>query len=114
MTHSKLNTNHLHPKSLCTKITMTDHAQVDPLDNSRNIRGGKQRNNKNLDDIDDTIHYIHPSVNKKHQLTKIEDLFPPPRAESREQKSLQPQETRHIYTVENQTCLRKKKLLKLL
>ncbi|KAF8783225.1 U-scoloptoxin(01)-Er1a like protein [Argiope bruennichi] len=58
---------------------------------------GKYRKDKQISDIDDVYHLFH-SDNKKHQPTKIEDLFPPPRAEPREQKSLQQHETQQLYS----------------
>ncbi|GBN08674.1 hypothetical protein AVEN_229163-1 [Araneus ventricosus] len=67
------------------------------LNNDKNIKG-EYRNGKQISDIEDDVYHLLHSDNKKRQPTKIEDLFPPPRAEPREHKYLQQQETQQIYS----------------
>ncbi|GFT90311.1 uncharacterized protein NPIL_648201, partial [Nephila pilipes] len=85
----------------------TDDEHDDPIDrypvqldtpiNERKVRG-RYRNAKKYIDNDDSAHYAVPSTDNKFKLTKIEDLFPPPRAESRELKSIQHQQTQQLFS----------------
>ncbi|GFV01922.1 uncharacterized protein TNCV_4978731 [Trichonephila clavipes] len=63
----------------------------EPTIPERKVRGRYRNAKKYIDTIDSV-----PSVSDKVKLTKIEDLFPPPRAESRELKSTQHHETQQL------------------